>query len=718
MSRIGEMPDVDEIQNNGFLIYSDDGLYAKKITVEDFATAMGILMTNDSEVGGETGAGLVGWKEYAWHVTDGTNVRGRQNLPKVVYALAGEWTNANDYVCGLASLYPFTAGMDIWKSRFQKDDYEHANAAPALDDIIESRILLGTEEATGAPQYLYRPYSLFSLVHPLGYSLDDYTRVDSTTYKILTDDIDRYKADIFVAFPTVSSQADLVYDDTYDQTINLGEGVTRINNRLTAFNFDNGISFDIYRYRLNDIYNSVEDCEEAIAEIFDSNTSAPMAGYYSEGILIKNLAKYLDTTEHEDSDEYTYIKYRNDQEYEVQYSEQGDKYTDYLAREDVHGGPSGYDAFASMLFDVMQPEIRGGFTALTTLGIYINFPFNRVMVSEGTDKKYDWYEGSINYLIKYSQVHYDIYDIEFKERMDHRLTDYIYTGYQLGATGRQPYSKQLLDYFRREGLVTDNFITDVYLGDFPISEDGVATIRPGFGLKAVVNNGKAYLAVDDTQVQRALTAGHGIAIENNTIRVIPDIYDVVIGNQSVVTNKVARITLPTGLNETRLEDGDYTEIEQVSQGNGYATYKVNVKGLENEIIQTSGTYIYGPGNTTFKLMTITIPAKSSGILNYSICANSGNNANPNNFFVASDVFETDSPTFNNPGVNALASFTHLGEPYTLAQNTQDARAFLKATGTIVNDTYVNKNYYIYCMITGNIRTEFYGEAQFIKDIDV
>lgn len=59
--QIGNMPSIDEVNSDGYIIYSEDGVHTQKMSISDFANAVGILMTGEGD--GDGGDGLIYWTE-------------------------------------------------------------------------------------------------------------------------------------------------------------------------------------------------------------------------------------------------------------------------------------------------------------------------------------------------------------------------------------------------------------------------------------------------------------------------------------------------------------------------------------------------------------------------------------------------------------------------------------------------------------------------------
>ena len=59
--RIGNMPSIDAVTQDGFIIYSDDGIHTYKMTIAEFAQAIGVVMTGGGD--GDGGGGLLYWNE-------------------------------------------------------------------------------------------------------------------------------------------------------------------------------------------------------------------------------------------------------------------------------------------------------------------------------------------------------------------------------------------------------------------------------------------------------------------------------------------------------------------------------------------------------------------------------------------------------------------------------------------------------------------------------
>lgn len=59
--QIGNMPSIDAVTQDGFIIYSDDGIHTYKMTIAEFAQAIGVVMTGGGD--GDGGDGLIYWNE-------------------------------------------------------------------------------------------------------------------------------------------------------------------------------------------------------------------------------------------------------------------------------------------------------------------------------------------------------------------------------------------------------------------------------------------------------------------------------------------------------------------------------------------------------------------------------------------------------------------------------------------------------------------------------
>lgn len=59
--QVGNMPSIDTVDTEGFIIYSDDGIHTYKMTIAEFAQAIGVVMTGGGD--GDGGDGLTYWTE-------------------------------------------------------------------------------------------------------------------------------------------------------------------------------------------------------------------------------------------------------------------------------------------------------------------------------------------------------------------------------------------------------------------------------------------------------------------------------------------------------------------------------------------------------------------------------------------------------------------------------------------------------------------------------
>ena len=583
MSRIGEMPDVDEIQNNGFLIYSDDGLYAKKITVEDFATAMGILMSNDSEVGGETGSGLVGWKEYVdahlnhYLITD--------YMPEY----KGPW--------GLADKFR----RDSWSSHYQFDAWDSPYDIPNLSNVSVKLENLNPEES---------PYVLFAMPHRIGDSLDDYTKVSTGVYKIKTEDIGALKCRIYFLVDGDVDSESVIYD------------LTELNSFNISWHIGYGFGATLYRYELDDIYSNEDDLVSALSETFPilAGQGVAIAGYENVGRPIDNIAKYYSKDSYPDENVYTYINFDiSGVQGEVQYNDNGENvYTSMIENPEVDGSyadwPGGGEEtdvyknhiaklIGSMLQDIISLELRPLHTALASSGLYIGYPFSRDEMSLQDPLV----------AIDYAQAKIDVTGIHFGQLAGY-ANECIYVP--------EAYSSYLIDYINNNSSYVEK-VNDILIASVSAKDDnGVIRINLGPGL--YFDGDTNSILIDENDLQLPLTAGHGVSInsQTNTITFNSDVTDVAVDGVSVVDSEgVADIELPTGLRQIRLLNGNYTQVTTVDEDTDYIEQKIDIYGLSNHftVVDNGQNNIeLDEVHTDTLLGNIYIPPNVTGLLTYEI----------------------------------------------------------------------------------------------------
>ena len=95
--RIGNMPSIDAVTQDGFIIYSDDGIHTYKMTIAEFAQAIGVVMTGGGD--GDGGGGLLYWNEESERIFRDIIEEGIFDERKMRYLVLGGAPIAYDLIC-------------------------------------------------------------------------------------------------------------------------------------------------------------------------------------------------------------------------------------------------------------------------------------------------------------------------------------------------------------------------------------------------------------------------------------------------------------------------------------------------------------------------------------------------------------------------------------------------------------------------------------------
>jgi len=113
--RIGNMPSIDAVTQDGFIIYSDDGIHTYKMTIAEFAQAIGVVMTGGGD--GDGGGGLLYWNEESERIFRDIIEEGIFDVRKMRYLVLGGAPIAYDLIC---------AGQMTWTGVTNENGY-HSN---------------------------------------------------------------------------------------------------------------------------------------------------------------------------------------------------------------------------------------------------------------------------------------------------------------------------------------------------------------------------------------------------------------------------------------------------------------------------------------------------------------------------------------------------------------------------------------------------------------
>lgn len=662
---IGNLEDAEEVKGSGFIIYTDDGVKSNKMTVDQFANALGLHMSNSANAGEGAGGGLQYWKEFKDY---------RQNSYLYAENPPKEFTNIGQLRLGVSKLE-----RDIWISNFQYDTYE-SDSLPYFEGCIEFK-------AHDDEGDYYYPYAVYALLHRNGSVLEDYILVDNEAhlYKIAKSDYDRYSVYFFI----------LGSNETGGTTVLPGSltGVNDITNTFLLTGDEQTDAVYFKDYKLDGAYSSYDECANALSTAFLlSGKTIEIGGYFKYGHYIDNIANYINRDTHSDDDTYIYINANPGNIDKIQgYSE--DDVT-YLDKTDI----------GELLINILGIELRPTYSAFTNVGLFFDIPFYRSEYS--TEKK--------ELAIEAAKAMYTEEKIVLKNA---DFDDVIFLG------DGEEYS-EFVKHYIADNLENINFVSDVRLGDFSIVSNNIAQLNVGRGLtiQSPAPNYFPELVVDPNSVQSKMTAGDGVMIDSNTntISATGSIEDVEVDGLSVVSNKVAMIWLPTGLKETRLQNGSHTEIETVTRGTNYDIFRVNVTDVKNNVISNSDNYSFLNVNVieAAAILSVAIPANSSGIITANLYANSGLNTNDgyisalvseSNGWPANDSVAFTSPLFDSKPINT---------PYQISGTDHVAITNLKIFGKVTNTSSLAVNYYLLVKKNVDCAIDVQGELTFVQNIDI
>lgn len=654
---IGNMELADSVGSNGFIIYTPDGYKAKKMTVDRLAKAIEAYMRNDSNAGEGHGGGLQFWKEFKDY---------RQNSYLYTENPAEEFISITQLHLG-SDIY----NRDCWTSEYQYDTYE-TPTVPYFPGIIEFKELL--QDGTVA----YYPYSVYSLIHVNGSVLQDFENVQDTLYKIPTSEYGKLSIYIFLLGDAPASGTVILPGEL--------QGITDVTN---TFPLPEDAPDNVFRiYKLDGVYSSYDECANALSDFFLlTSHTVEIAGYFNYGNYISNLANYI--TEGPDEG-YTYI---NSAESMVQVQRYSEDNLTYIDKEDLK----------SLLLDILAIELKPTYTAISNVGIYFEFPFYR---GENSDTKKELAVEAARAM--YTEDKIMLRDADFE--------DVIFLG------NDEEYSKFVKKYISDQ-LENIDFVSEVYLGDFSVVDNSAARIYASHGLKVVKNgNNPPELVVDNGALQPALTPGEGVSINNNVISATGSIEEIYVDGVSAIDpeTKVAEIWLPTGLKETRLNNGDHIEIEKVSQGTNYDIYKINAVDIKNNVIANSDSHSFlnNADAESAVIASITVPADAKGIIVANLYFDSGTNTNDgivsalvsdNGSWPANDQTLYTTPMYDSKPIN---------KPYQIAGVDHNALTNLKIFGRYANTFSSPLTVYLLAKKDVNSTVDVQGEITFTQDIDI
>jgi len=663
---IGNMELADSVSSNGFIIYTPDGYKAKKMTVDRLAKAIEAYMRNDSNAGEGHGGGLQYWREfrdYKWN--------------SFLYAenSVEAFENLSQLHLGNGKYY-----RDLWTSNFQYDTWNSDKTVPNFEGCIEFKSNDGEEE-------FYYPYSVYALLHRNGSALSDYILVDQEEqlYKIAKSDYDRFSIYVVVLggndsagttiLPDILPEIDSV-PSTYYLTEDIDEGILQSPFRL---------------YKVNGSYSSYDECANALSTIFlNTGNTIEIGGYFKYGKYIENIVNYLNYDEHEDDNTYTYINAKPSMVSAWKFSE--DNVT-YLDKENL----------LTLFTDILDIELVPTLTAVSNIGIYFGIPFYRSMYS--TNKK----ELALTAAkAQYSDSRIVLNNADYE--------DVIFLG------NGEEYS----DFVKKmiaDSLENIDFVSEVYLGDFSVVDNAAARIYASHGLKVVKEgNNPPELVVDNGALQPALTPGEGVSINNNVISATGSIEEIYVDGVSAIDpeTKVAEIWLPTGLKETRLNNGDHIEIEKVSQGTNYDIYKINAVDIKNNVIENSDSHSFlnNADSESAVIASITVPADAKGIIVANLYFDSG--ANTNDGIVSALVSDNGSWPLNDQTLymSPMYDSKHINKPYQIAGVDHNALTNLKIFGRYSNTFSSPLTVYLLAKKDVDSAVNVQGEITFTQDIDI
>lgn len=142
--QVGNMPSIDAVSQDGFIIYSDDGIHTYKMTIAEFAQAIGVVMTGGGD--GDGGDGLLYWKEESQRIfrdimsTNENEFRTINNGNVFRTLVNNYWvftTDGEDHSVNQGSLtiHPKYNGNNMWPDDF-KTSIAMCERFPALDSLF------------------------------------------------------------------------------------------------------------------------------------------------------------------------------------------------------------------------------------------------------------------------------------------------------------------------------------------------------------------------------------------------------------------------------------------------------------------------------------------------------------------------------------------------------------------------------------------------------
>lgn len=675
MARIGDLPYDDSIQQSGHLIYTEDGIHAQKISIEDFANAMDILMTQEVE-GGEVidGGGLKLWQEYK-DSNDHIFLLGQSKDEKLADA---------DFD---------SPSRDNWNSKYQHDNWDNENITPNFPGKIEIKT---------ANDDIY-PYVAFGMVHELGTSLSDFTVVDGDVRKILSENIGKFRLTIFI----------FEVGGTFDHSIYPwdGEGASKYtrNSDRDWVHYSVTSAFAGIAYDVNELFDSYDDAVAWLSDEFMNNTGSTfeMAGYFRVGQNMSTLYPYLSNEDYPDSDTYTYIDSAPDT-LSIDYSKDGVNYSSYSDLGDDPSGDPLATEWSKLLLDLIDCTIRGGYTAYSDLGIFFGIPFNRSQY-DTTEFTLDLTQARVS--ITPNGIIYNT-AVFNKDIIKTNPLDDTYT-----------YADWVKSYIDQQ-LDVSGFLTEVVIGDLSIvdEETNIAHINLGTGLRLIpdtIGQNTIYkLGIDPSELQPVLTPGTGVSIANDVITFEGTVVDIKVDGTSVVSGSgVANIVLPDSIKETKLQDGNHTEANLVNETSSYREYQIDLVDLSNDIQDDEDTVTIAPGSSAV-LASIQVPNASSGgtVFGHANVKTTSGAITDSDYVSAviragSNAFPSDDLMYQMPMVDSKSVI----KPYTVSGTTYYPLTALRINGAV---TEFGTTYYFMVKNNSANSIQVYGKLTFIENIDI
>lgn len=670
MARIGDMPSAEEISGGGHLIYTDDGIHASKITIEDFANAMNILMTQEVEggSGGATGGGLVYFKEYIDQYGN-------------VY-LVCENTTSN---------FP---SADNWKSNFQYDNWDSPYQVPNFPNYITMT------KTQGGTDYI--AYISFAMLHEVGTSLYDFTYDDEAEkYKIKNDEIGKIKLTVLFMTPYTNG-----YLDTHDTfSAQTGNFVYNPDLYAQSHHNPNGL-YAVEAYDYVDLFDDYDDAANILSSIIQSSASTlslEIAGYYKSGVVLDQL--YISTEEYPDSDEYTYLDSIPDTVKKLYFSADGVNYTYYGAESNM--APSGdrlLYCWNKMFNDLINISIKGTYTIYSSQGIYFGVPYAKTQFDVA----------GFGFDLEHAVSFYGWDAIRYYDVSGQGLTnDVIRLGERNGNV--YYYKDFIADYITSRHF---NLVGDVYVGERSIVDaNGVANLAIGTGLAWDFDNDRLMIDVD--YLQPKLTPGSGVSIDsNNVITFNSAVQDVTVDGTSVLdpNTHIANVIVPNGLKETLLQNGSHTSVRTVSTGTNTKTIAVDIVDLENEILTASGT-ISASNDTGLTVCSLQIPNGKSGMFMAEVNIQCTGTIGVNDYATivireGSSSFPSESTLFQ---TDMVASKTLL-QPYTAEGVSYNPVTTLKTSGRETQNGGTTA--YLLIKVHSSSAANVYGKLIFVENVNV